>query len=196
MDQTPAALMPSRPAIPPGPFTVDEYDQLIRDGIFDLHRRVELIEGELVWMSPIGSPHASAVAGLNAYFSASLGNRVLVWVQNPIRLGDRSEPEPDVVLLRPRPDRYRSGHPGPEDILLVIEVADTTLDYDRSVKGPLYARHGIGEYWIVNLNDELVEVHLDPGPNGYGTVEPFGLDSILTVTALPGLRVPVREFLP
>jgi Uma2 family endonuclease len=123
-------------------FTVEEYHRMAEAGILSEDDRVELIEGELVTMSPIGSRHAACVARLTALLFP-VGGRGILWVQNPIRLGARSEPQPDVALLRYRPDFYASAHPGPEDVLLVVEVAETSADADRSLKIPLYARYGI-----------------------------------------------------
>ena len=132
-------------------FTVDEYYAMARAGILSERDRVELIDGEIVTMTPIGPVHAAAVARATHALMRSAGERAIVWVQNPIRLDAFSEPQPDLVLLRPREDFYRAAHPGPADVLLVIEIADSSLRYDRDVKASLYARHGIVEYWLVDL---------------------------------------------
>ena len=131
-------------------FSTKEYHEIARAGILGEDDRVELIEGEIVEMAPIGSRHASTVARLNKYLSERFANQALVWVQNPMRLNEFSEPQPDVALLRPRSDFYASAHPSPEDILLVIEVAETSVDYDRNVKAPLYASAGVRELWLVD----------------------------------------------
>ena len=139
-------------------FTVKEYYRMVQAGILKEDDRVELIEGEIIEMAPIGRRHATCIRRVILIFSELVRGRAIVDVQNPIHLGEYSEPQPDVVLLRLRPDLYLAGHPQPEDILLLIEVADTSVNYDRSVKGPLYAEAGIPEYWIVNPEDETVTV--------------------------------------
>jgi Uma2 family endonuclease len=118
-------------------------------------------------MTPIKPPHASADNRLGALLMQRLGGRAFVWSQSPVAVADDSLPQPDLALLRPRPDDYAAHHPVPADVLLVIEVSDTTLRDDRRIKGPLYARAGIAEYWIVNLVDNVLEVYRRPGPDGY-----------------------------
>jgi Uma2 family endonuclease len=145
-------------------FDVDTYHRMAESGIFGPEERVELIEGEFIDMAPIGPFHA----GLASVFIRRLGyateGKAIPWVQNPIHLGPRSEPQPDFALLRFRPDSYKSRLPAAADVLLLVEIADTSLRYDREVKIPLYARHAIPEYWLVNLPDQVVEVHRDPDP--------------------------------
>lgn len=143
-------------------FTVDEYYRMAEAGILHEDDRVELIEGELIEMSPIGSEHAGCVDALGTLFHERLGSLVHVRIQNPVRLSQRLEPEPDVALLRPRADRYRDSHPGAADILLLIEVADTSLAYDKRTKLRLYAREGVPETWIVDLGGSRVEAHRRP----------------------------------
>jgi Uma2 family endonuclease len=121
-------------------FSVHEYHQMAAAGILNEDDPVELIEGEIVEMPPMGSPHAACISRLTQILVTQAGNLADVRVQLPVRLDERSEPEPDLALVKPRADSYASAHPGPDDVLSVIEVADTTLHYDRSVKGPLYAR--------------------------------------------------------
>jgi Uma2 family endonuclease len=145
-------------------FTADEYHRMTQAGILSEDDRVELIEGEIVQMSPIGSRHARCVRLLNRIFSKGVGDRAIVDVQNPIRLGERLEPQPDVALLRPRPDFYAGVHPGPEDVLLIAEVMERSAAFDREVKAPLYARSGIPEVWWVDLEEEVVEVYREPSP--------------------------------
>ena len=129
--------------------TVDEYYRMAEAGILGPGQRVELIDGEIIDMSPIGVLHAAVVNVLVRHFSQRLGNSTFVSSQNPLRLDDENEPEPDLLILRPRSDSYATAHPGPADTLLVIEVADTSLAYDLEVKVPLYARHGIPEIWVI-----------------------------------------------
>lgn len=149
-------------------FNVDDYYRMAEVGIFAPdERRLELIEGEIFKMSPIGTKHASCITRLTAIFGDGLKNAAQVSIQNPVRLDDLSEPEPDVMLLKPRKDFYAEAHPVPADVLLLIEVSDTTLRYDRTVKLPLYARSGIVEVWIVNLKKKVVEVYRKPKHGKY-----------------------------
>ena len=131
-------------------------------GILGAADRVELIDGEIIDMSPIGALHAAIVARLASYFSQRLGGAAVVWCQNPVRLDDISEPEPDIVILRPRADFYMTAHPGPTDVLLVIEVSDTSLAYDLGTKVPLYARHGIPETWVIDAATRRTRVFRQP----------------------------------
>jgi Uma2 family endonuclease len=146
-------------------FSIADYDRMIDTGILTENNAVELIRGEILDKMPIGDAHSACVKRLRTRLGNLLGDRAVFGVQDPIRLTD-SEPEPDITVLAPRDDFYASGRPGPDDVLLLIEVSDSSLDFDRTVKGPLYAEAGIREYWIVNLVDDCVEVHLDPQPDG------------------------------
>src|SRR3989442_11200282 len=144
-------------------FTVDEYERLAQAGVLTQCDRVELLDGDIVEMSPIGDRHASVVARISSVFSERLGRRSIVWGQNPLGLRVvRSVPQPDVTLLRPRADFYAAGRPGPDDALLLIEVMDTSTPTDRSVKLPLYARAGIAETWLVDVGAATVEVYREP----------------------------------
>ncbi len=175
-------------------FTVDEYQRMVETGAFT-GLRVELIEGEIVDMSPIGLRHAFRVARLTTLFMELLGRAIFIWPQNFIRLADRSQPEPDVVLLRPPPERYLDKDPGPDDVLLLIEVADSSVEYDRHVKAPLYARDGIREYWLVNLVEGHVVVYRDPAPDGYRTAHVARPGDEIRPLAFPELAVAVAEIL-
>ena len=148
-------------------FTVEEYHKMAKAGILGEDDRVELLEGEIVQISPIGSRHAACVMRLTELLSQRVVGRAHVRVQNPILLGEHSEPQPDVTLLRRREDFYASSHPRPEDVLLVIEVAETSAAVEREVKAPLYARYGIPEVWVVDLAGGQVEVFRRPSPQGY-----------------------------
>src|ERR1043165_8204268 len=155
-------------------FTVDEFERMGAAGIFHPDDRLELIEGEIVEMPPIGSSHAACVKFLSALLQRLFGGTLIVSTQDPIRLDDFSEPQPDVALLRWRDDFYRHAHPTPADVLLVVEVADTTVESDRQVKMPLYARAGIREMWLVNIPGERIEVYSDPEGETYRQVRRFG----------------------
>jgi Uma2 family endonuclease len=147
--------------------SADQFERMGQTGILGPDARVELIEGEMIEMAPIGSRHASAVDFLSMHFARLVGDAALVRTQNPLRLADDSEPQPDLVLLRPSADRYRSAHPRPENVLLLIEVADTTLTFDRDTKLPLYAKHGVPEVWILDLDAKRLEVYREPGAGSY-----------------------------
>lgn len=174
-------------------FNVDEYHAMARAGILREDERVELIEGEILEMTPIGSRHAACVTRLNRFFTPRLGESAVVNVQNPICLNERSEPQPDLSILRPRADLYAGSHPEPPDVLLLIEVADSTVGLDRTVKMLIYARSGIQEAWLVNLERSRVEVHLDPTFHGYQTVKTFRHGDTLSPLALPDLSLTVAE---
>jgi Uma2 family endonuclease len=176
-------------------FTVDDYYRMAQAGILGPEDRVELIEGEIVEMSPIGKEHASCVKRIHHLFSERLRKRVLVSVQDPIRLGERSEPEPDIALLRVRDDFYAGGHPGPDDIHLLVEVADTTQDYDRGVKKDLYAKAGIQEAWLVDIPARRIEVYRRPAAGRYDDVRHVGLGQTLSPLAFPECVVGVDEVL-
>ncbi len=176
-------------------FTVEEYHRLAKAGILTEDDRVELIEGVLFQMPPIGSAHAGSVDRLTMRLAPALQGRCIVRVQSPIRLGPYSEPQPDLTLLRPRADFYASAHPGPSDVLLVIEVAESSADYDREHKLPLYGQAGIPEAWVVDLARGEVVVGRDPSPEGYRTVRIARRGETLSPLAFPDLALPVEEIL-
>ncbi len=148
-------------------FTVTEYYQMAQAGIFSESDRVELLEGEIFEMSPISSRRASCVSRLNYLLHDRVRDRAIVSVQNPVRLSDYSEPQPDIAVLKFRSDFYSPEHPRAEDLLLVIEVCETSGEFDRRVKLPLYAKAGIPEVWIVDLAQEQIEAYRAPSPQGY-----------------------------
>ena len=176
-------------------FTVDDYERMARAGIFHPEDRVELIEGEIVEISPIGRIHAACVRRLNNLFARRLGEAVLVDVQDPIVIRPRSEPQPDVVLLKPKADCYASGHPEPDDVLLLVEVADTTLENDRNVKIPVYARAGIRESWIADVTGLRLEVFRSPGPEGYADHRTLKPGDRIAPLAFPDCSFDVGEIL-
>jgi Uma2 family endonuclease len=176
-------------------FTVEEYLAMGRAGILDEDDRSELIEGAIVEMTPINPPHSGTVIKVSHRLGRALGDKALVSTQNPVRLGDRSLPQPDFALLRPVPDFYQTVHPAPADVLLMIEVADTTVRYDRSIKAPLYARAGIVEYWLFVLPRREIEVYRNPGPEGYGTMFIVRPGERLSLAALPDVEFAVANLL-
>jgi Uma2 family endonuclease len=189
VDQGDLGLLSRYPAARRRLLTVDEYHRMGEAGILTDDDRVELIEGELVAMSPIGSEHVAATNALNRLLVLAVGDRAIVSVQNPVRLTRHSEPQPDFAVLKLRD--YRATLPRPEDTLLAVEVANTSLDYDRTVKLALYASNGIPEVWIVNLAAELVEVYRSPAGDGYTTVVRASRADVLTIEALPNVRIQV-----
>lgn len=183
----------------PGPrkhlFTVDEYERLADTGIFHEDDRVELIEGEIVQMVPIGSEHAGAVNRLTSLFTRLLQERIVAGVQNPVRLPEMSEPQPDFVLLKPREDFYTKRHPEPADVLLLIEVAESSITYDRGVKLPLYAKAGIPEVWLVDLTKNRLEVYRSPSEDGYGTTSVLESGDTIHIEAFPDVGIAVADIL-
>jgi Uma2 family endonuclease len=176
-------------------FTVDEYHRMIEAGILNEDDRVELIRGEIVQMAPIGSDHASCVARLTHLMLGRLHGRVVLWPQNPLVILPDSEPEPDIILLAWRDDFYRHALPGPADVALLVEVAATSLRYDRRLKGPLYAEAGVRDYWIVDLAGDAVEVHRDPATAGFQRVERVVRDSTLAPLAFPDVTLAAADIL-
>lgn len=175
-------------------FDVDLYRCMAEVGILLEDDRLELIEGELIELPPPGVPHIGTIIALTELLVVASVGRAKVSEQSPIRLDRYNEPEPDIALLRPRADRYQTGEPpGPADILLLIEVASTSLAYDRRVKLPLYARHGVPEVWIVDLDSLSVDVHRNPAADGYDARSSEARDRVLEVSLLPGVRVSVSE---
>ncbi len=176
-------------------FTVDEYYRMADAGILHEDDRVELIDGEIVEMAPIGSRHAACVNRLAHLFSEKVSGRAIVSVQNPIHLGEHSEPQPDITLLSPQSDFYAGSHPRAADALLIVEVADTSRDYDREVKLPLYARSGVREVWLVDLEEDRVEVHREPAAGGYGVVRGVSRGEQLSPQSLSDVSLEANEVL-
>ena len=196
--ETPATTTEETPAdaIVTRKFTVDEYYRMGEAGIFHPEERVELIEGVIVVMSPIGIRHSGSVLRYNRVFSRLAGDRFDVQIQNPIHLNDNTEPEPDVMLLRLRADDYFDSHPGPEDVLLLIEVSETSLNYDRDVKAHLYGRHNIPETLVLNLPGDCIEGFTKPGPEGYAQHNIYRRGDTISPVSLPDLELAVDDLLP
>ena len=176
-------------------FTVEQYHRMIEAGVFPPEYRAELIEGEIIEMSPIGPRHASCVSRLTQMLTLLLQRAAIVWVQNPIQLDDLSEPEPGVCVLRPRADFYAESLPTPADALLVIEVSETTLDYDRQKKLPLYAGAGVAEVWIVSLADNRIETHAGLSGGAYRAAGVAGRGEELGSRSVPNLSLDVSSIL-
>jgi Uma2 family endonuclease len=164
-------------------------------GVLTENDRVELIEGEIIQMCPIGSRHAACVRRAGDLLTRLLAQVVIVSVQNPVHISEYSEPLPDIALLKPRDDFYSRAHPNPEDILLVIEMADTSVDYDREIKIPLYAKAGIPEAWLVNLPKDIIEVYTEPLNGSYQKCRLVSRGEILTTKVLANLTINVDDIL-
>ncbi len=174
----------------PRKLDVDAYYRMAEIGILREDERVELIDGEIIDMAPIGQGHAATVGGLNRALVMACGNKAIVWVQNPVCLDRLNEPEPDFAVLRPRPDFYATGdRPGPADVLLLVEVADSSLRYDLTVKLPLYARAGIPELWIVDLKRRALDAFRRPTGGQYAEVATYRPGDHLALAADPGITV-------
>src|SRR6266436_6794057 len=176
-------------------FTLDEYHRMAEAGILNRGDRVELIRGEIVQMTAIGSDHASCVARLSHLLIERLHGRIILWPQNPLVIVPDSEPEPDIVMLGYRDDFYRHALPGPDDVALLIEVANTSLRYDRHVKGPLYAEAGVRDYWIVDLEGEAVEIYREPVAGAFRLTERGARGGTLTPLAFPDTPLAAADVL-
>jgi len=175
-------------------FTVDEYYKMIELGMLEDYEKAEIIEGELIQKMAIGDRHAAIVNLLNKFFIKNVSDDILVSVQNPVRLSDYNEPEPDLALADLRKfDGKR--HPRPDEVILLVEVSDSTVKYDRDKKLPLYAEAEIPEVWIINLPNELVEVHTKPSVGLYQFVKIFKRGETVKSEALPELNLPVDKIL-
>ena len=171
-------------------FTVQEYHLMSDAGVF-ANERVELIEGEIIQMAAIGTRHASSVKRLTRCFSLIPEELATLGVQDPIQLTEKTEPQPDVVLLQPRADYYATAHPVPSEVLLLVEVADSTVDNDRNIKVPIYARSGIQEVWLWDLEVNCLEVYRNPTANGYTSIQKIERGEILSPLAFPEFQVSV-----
>lgn len=176
-------------------FTVDDYYRMAEAGILKPTDRVELIEGEIVEMSPVGDRHAMAVNRATMVFARGLGDKVVVSVQNAVRINRYNEPQPDVVLIRPREGFYGDRHPRPEDVVLMIEVSDTTLKFDQNVKLPIYAQNGIREVWIFDLRKDVIHVYREPAGRSYAVCEIKLKSDSISPQAFPEFSISAAELL-
>ena len=166
-------------------FTTQQYHLMHEAGVFPEGDRFELINGEISKMSPIGRKHAACINRLVESFTQKLGVQIVLSVQNSIRLDDNSQPQPDLAILKRRNDFYEEELPTPSDILLIIEVADSSIDYDRNVKAPLYAAAGIPEMWLFDVNKKAIEGYLLPSSSGYRQMRRYEADDTLAMLAFP-----------
>ncbi len=180
-----AITMPTRHKL-----DVDDYCRMADAGILGEDDRVELIDGQIIDMAPIGQGHAASVNGLNRALVLACGDQAIVSPQNPVRLDRLNEPQPDFAVLRLRPDFYATGdRPGPADVLLLVEIADSSLRYDRTVKLPLYARAGVAEVWIVDLRHRVLHAHRRPADGEYVEISTHHPGGHLALAAAPGITV-------
>lgn len=177
-------------------FTVETYEKMIKGEIFTPQDKVELINGEIVEMSPIGLKHATTVIRLTNLFPLFFQDKALVSVQNSIILNDYSQPEPDLVLLKNREDFYEQKRPSSEDIFLLIEVSDSTLKYDQEIKLPLYAENHIQETWIINLNNSSIEVYRQPENNFYQQQKILTKKDKISCLAFPEIEINIGKLIP
>lgn len=185
-------LNTSKKPYTPHPISILDYQKMAETGILSRDSRVELIEGEIIDMAPIGSKHASYVNRLNRELVRAVRDTAFVSVQNPIILGDLSEPEPDFALLKPKANDYEDSLPKAEDILLLIEIADTTINYDRQIKAPLYARFSIPEYWLIDTQKLSITVFQKPEQGQYTIAKTQALPAKLSPLLLATIKLELR----
>jgi len=173
----------------PHRITVDEYHRMAEVGLLAVDARVELVEGEIIDMAPIGNAHRSVVVQLNRLLTRAVGDEGIVLVQDAVRLNNRSEPQPDLAILKPRKDFYAGKFPAPGDVILLIEVSDTTLKYDREIKVPLYARTEIPEVWLFDLTSSRVHFFRKPAGGAYLETASTQQPGITALSSLPGVSV-------
>ena len=177
-------------------FTVAEYNLMGEAGILQPDERVELIEGEIQKMSPKGKRHSVSTTRANDCFRKQLGDKVIVRSQEPIVIGEHSEPEPDIALVVPTEKEYIDHHPKPQEVLLVLEVSDTTLAKDRIIKARLYGQAGVIQYGVLNVNARELEDYRDPDESGYRTKHTYKAGESFTLVAFPEISIAVSDLLP
>ena len=188
--------MPTLPAwVARYKFDVHQYHAMSKAGVLKEDDRVELIDGEIVAMSSIGPEHIGAVNSSAEFWILALAGGATVQIQGSVRLDEWNEPQPDVAILKRRDDFYRSGLAGPDDVLLLIEVSDTTLRYDRRIKLALYARFGIPEVWIANIRARAIEAYTNPVNGEYTSLQTFRRGQTITPTAFPDVALPVSDII-
>jgi Uma2 family endonuclease len=174
--------------------SVDRYQKMVATGVLTERDRIELIDGEMINMAPIGPKHAALTARLTKLLVLAVGDTAIVSPGGPVNLGDFSEPQPDLLLLRPRGDYYARKIPDASDVLLLIEISDSTLAFDQTTKRALYARHGVVEYWIIDVEAKRIQLHREPQVNGsYAQAHGFGMTDTVAPQALPSVRLMVQD---
>jgi len=183
------------PVLAPHRFSVKEYYRMAETGVLKPDARVELLDGQIIDMAPIGPFHSGSLNRLNRHFNRLSKGRWLVSAQNPVRLNKYSDPQPDLLLLKPSADDYTTRHPLPAEVFLLIEIAESSLAYDRREKLPAYGRAGIQEVWILNLNERVVEVYREPNSKGYKSSVVLRTGDKACPMAFPDVGVDVAELL-
>ncbi len=191
LEETPLVAKPVRRRL-----TADDFEQMCSAGILTADDRVELIDGELIEMPPMGPPHAGIVNRLAEILLLRVGDAAKLRIQSSVRLSNHTQPEPDLAVVKPDPGHYLLRHPRPADILLAIEVADSSLDYDREQKVPRYAAAGVAEVWLVDVGKKQVTIYTAPSSGGYGCSRTAAWTEEIVATAVEGLRLTFEEFLP
>jgi Uma2 family endonuclease len=176
--------------------SADRFEKMIDTGVLTKYDPVELIEGDMITMAPINPPHYAGVARLMKLFVLAAGDEAIVLPGGPVRLGDYSMPQPDLMVLKPREDFYSGKRPVPSDILLLVEVADSSLHFDQGVKRALYARHGVVEYWVVDIPHRCVHVYREPTPEGYATRLDCERTDVASPRGLPAIQLVVGTLFP
>jgi Uma2 family endonuclease len=174
--------------------TVKEYDAMIESGVFKEDDQVELLNGVIIEKMPKGPQHSSTNDRVTRVFYRNFGDEVIIRNQNPIWLDNFSEPEPDIVLAVHKEDEYENSHPTPNEILLILEVSDSTLGYDRKTKGESYARAGIRQYLLLNVHDKTIEDYREPNTDGYQSKQTYRAGQVFNLVAFPEIQLPVSNF--
>ena len=176
-------------------FNVKDYRQLVSAGVLESEDRIELIEGELIMMPPIGPEYSASTSNLFFCLSRRLSEKTRLRVSDPITLSSFSEPQPNIAIVKARADHYKSAHPTPKDVLVVIEVVDSSADFDNTVKAKLYGKAGIPEYWIVEIEEACVRVFTEPSKQGYRTIKEYHRGDKVKCGTVPELHLAVTELL-
>ena len=175
--------------------TVEQYDLMIESGVFNEDDQIELLNEVIIEKMPKGTKHSAANERVTRVFSRKLSEKVFIRNQNPIWLDDFSEPEPDIVLAIQKEDEYENSHPTPNEIFLILEIADSTLGYDRNTKGLAYSRAGIGQYLLVNIENNTIEDYRNPGDDGYGMKQTYKTGDKFSLLAFPQIEIAIEDFL-
>jgi len=183
-----AAFIPTRMRI-----STDRYQMMVAAGVLTKYDRIELIEGDMLDMAPMGTQHSAITSRLHELFVLSLSRSATIVSGGPVNLGEFSEPQPDLMLLKRRADFYGGKIPGAADVLLLIEVSDSSLAFDQSVKLDLYARYGVSEYWVVDVEGKRVVIYREPGPKAYLRTLQFTAADIVAPQAFPDVKIAVGE---
>ena len=188
-------MMTMMPQPIPLRFKVDDYYRMIEFGMLDDYEKAEIIEGELIRQMLVGDRHAACVERLNEFLRDELGKSVSIRNQQPIKVGDYNEPQPDLAIVKRRDDFYGNSKPTGDNCLLLIEVSDSTLDYDRNKKLPLYAEGNIPEFWLVNLQNNTIEVHTEPRESVYSLIRVLRRGETIKSESVPNLQIKVDAIL-